>query len=239
MRKYTEEQLFGALSAVESGISIRNASLQWGIPMSTLRRRSATSSRLARTSPPCQSNRPTGPSSEGSSDEMSSKPEARPSRAKYTEEQIAEALSAIRSGTSLRSACKQWGIPQSTLHGRYHGSTTRRAAKSHVQRLSVEQETHLANWVVAQDALGLPVTHEEIRSMATRVLLARGDATPLGVKWVLHFLARNPGCRTKGSKSVETLPTSPNGPFLPLHPARFALIEESPACLPPTGEGLQ
>ena len=36
-------------------------------------------------------------------------------------------------------------------------------AKSITQKLSTEQEKHLADWVLAQAALGLPPTHQELR----------------------------------------------------------------------------
>ncbi|TLD13627.1 uncharacterized protein PgNI_02754 [Pyricularia grisea] len=37
MKEYTEEEIERAIDAVEAGLSIKQASIQWGIPRSTLR----------------------------------------------------------------------------------------------------------------------------------------------------------------------------------------------------------
>ncbi|KAL1864788.1 hypothetical protein VTK73DRAFT_5641 [Phialemonium thermophilum] len=120
----------------------------------------------------------------------------------YSESHFSEVLAAIKAGTSMRKASQQWNIPFITLHRRYHGSTTRRLANEATQRLSGEQEKHLADWVVAQAALGEPVTQPQIRDFAARILRACGDTRPLGSHWTRKFLDRNPQCTTKGSKSA-------------------------------------
>lgn len=39
MKEYTEEEIERAIDAVEAGLFIKQASIQWGIPKSTLRGR--------------------------------------------------------------------------------------------------------------------------------------------------------------------------------------------------------
>jgi hypothetical protein len=49
----------------------------------------------------------------------------------YTESDISQALEALKSGTSLRKAAKDWGIPLTTLHHRSKGCILNREAKQH------------------------------------------------------------------------------------------------------------
>lgn len=121
----------------------------------------------------------------------------------YNESDIANALNALQSGVSLRKAAKDWGIPLSTLHDRFKGSTSIRKAMQHTQRLSADQESSLANWVLVQGQLGLAPTHEQIRDFVRRILAAGGDHKPLGKHWISGFYARNPKIKTLRGKRTE------------------------------------
>ena len=54
----------------------------------------------------------------------------------YTESNLLNALNAVKSGSSIRQAARDWGIPLTTLHGRIVGRVSRREANEHTQRLS-------------------------------------------------------------------------------------------------------
>ncbi|KAM4065785.1 DDE superfamily endonuclease [Hirsutella rhossiliensis] len=58
-------------------------------------------------------------------------------------------------------------------------------------------EKQLTEWILIQDALGLPPTHSQIRQFAQRMLAVKGDHTPLGKHWMQAFLRRNPAVRTQ------------------------------------------
>ena len=64
---------------------------------------------------------------------------------------------------------------------RLNGALPRSIAYQDYQRLSVTQERHLADWIRVQQALGVPPTHTQIRKMASRVCLERGDKDKLGI----------------------------------------------------------
>ena len=66
------------------------------------------------------------------------------------------------------------------------------------------QENSLANWVSIQQALGVPPTHQQIRELAGRVCIGRGDSQPLGIKWMQGFLARHPFLKTQRTKLVDS-----------------------------------
>ncbi|KAM4054339.1 Tc5 transposase DNA-binding domain-containing protein [Hirsutella rhossiliensis] len=116
---------------------------------------------------------------------------------KYTESDIHSALEAIANGGSAKKAARDWGVPRATLYNRMHGHECRKDAFSALQRLSQTQEKQLTEWILIQDALGLPPTHSQIRQFAQRMLAVKGDHTPLGKHWMQAFLRRNPAVRTQ------------------------------------------
>ncbi|KAM4062525.1 Tc5 transposase DNA-binding domain-containing protein [Hirsutella rhossiliensis] len=107
------------------------------------------------------------------------------------------ALEAIANGGSAKKAARDWGVLRATLYNRMHGHECRKDAFSALQRLSQTQEKQLTEWILIQDALGLPPTHSQIRQFAQRMLAVKGDHTPLGKHWMQAFLRRNPAVRTQ------------------------------------------
>jgi hypothetical protein len=106
----------------------------------------------------------------------------------YTEEDLQRALNSIVNGIGQREAAREYGIPPGTLRHRINGTLSRNEAHIPQQRLSEVQEQHLTKWVLAQESLGLGLTHGQIRAFAGRILYARGDALPLGKRWMAGFL---------------------------------------------------
>ncbi|KAM4067714.1 Tc5 transposase DNA-binding domain-containing protein [Hirsutella rhossiliensis] len=106
---------------------------------------------------------------------------------KYTESDIHSALEAIANGGSAKKAARDWGVQRATLYNRMHGHECRKDAFSALQRLSQTQEKQLTEWILIQDALGLPPTHSQIRQFAQRMLAVKGDHTPLGKHWMQAF----------------------------------------------------
>ena len=84
----------------------------------------------------------------------------------YTKDDIAQAIKDVANGKSLTSAAKEWGVPHSILWDRIRGSEPHSLAAESQQRLSRVQEDHLANWVLTQEALGVPLTHAQIKEFA-------------------------------------------------------------------------
>ncbi|KAK8120392.1 transposase [Apiospora kogelbergensis] len=81
----------------------------------------------------------------------------------YSEEELQEALDCIANGTPIKQTAREYGIPKSD-------------GAADLQRLSPDQEKHLASWIIAQQALGLPPTHAQAfirRNPVIKVLRAR------------------------------------------------------------------
>jgi hypothetical protein len=122
----------------------------------------------------------------------------------YTEEDVQRALNAVANGMSQQKAGLEFGVPRPTLHARINGALSKQEAHEHEQRLSSVQEDHLSQWVLTQEALGLAPTHAQIRAFAGRILYARGDANPLGKRWMSNFLRRNPILKTKKQFHIDS-----------------------------------
>ena len=87
---------------------------------------------------------------------------------------------------------------------RTKGSESHSNAAESQQRLSRVQEEHLTQWVLTQEALGLPPTHAQIREFAQRVLAIKGDYQLLRKRWIQAFLKRNPSLRTKRARMIDS-----------------------------------
>jgi hypothetical protein len=129
----------------------------------------------------------------------------------YTEEDLQAAVASVNDGISLRKASEQWGIPQTTIHGRIRGGRSQKECKIRYQRLSPEQEIRLAGWAEVQREIGCEPTRLQLKAVAQRMLAADGITTPLGKRWVLAFIERNPSLKTlKDGRLSESRQKSKN-----------------------------
>ena len=124
--------------------------------------------------------------------------------AKYTENDLQNALADIRKGMAAAKAAKLWSVPRSTLRTRMRGAEPIKVAMTPSQRLSPIQEEHLAQWIRIQGTVGYPPTHATIRFIASRILAHDNDPRPLGKRWMEGFLRRNPTVKTMRGKSIES-----------------------------------
>jgi len=115
------------------------------------------------------------------------------------------ALDAVIKGVSVRKAHKDYGVPRSTIQNRTYGHVSMKEAKEPYQRLSSVQEQRLTDWVLTQETLGQNPTHLQVRTFAGRILAAKGDAIPLGKRWMGGFLKRNPILKTKKQFKIDSV----------------------------------
>ena len=93
----------------------------------------------------------------------------------YTEQDLLTALDDVKNRKSLKVASQDQGILYSTIQNRNQGSRSHTLAAESQQRLSKVQEDHLSTWILAQEALGVPLTHSQIKQFANRVLKTKKD----------------------------------------------------------------
>ena len=84
------------------------------------------------------------------------------------------------------------------------------------------QEDHLSTWILAQEALGVPLTHGQIKQFANRVLKTKGDHQKLGKRWIERFLRRHPILRTKRARNIDS--TRVNRAITPIIKTWFQLL---------------
>jgi hypothetical protein len=121
------------------------------------------------------------------------------------EDNIQRAIQAVRGGQSIRKASEAWGVPFSTLRDRVVANTQPKGQYEAqvMQKLSPDQEKHLANWVLTQEALGLPVKHRQIQVFANRILRASGSDQTVGKHWLQKFIKRYPVLKTKKDRRMD------------------------------------
>ena len=127
--------------------------------------------------------------------------------AKYTEQDLQNALTDINNGMPVAHAARHWGVPRTTLSGRKnHRYEARRVGMAHLQKLSLTQEAMLANWIRVSGSLGFPPSHATIHYFAFRMLgyAAGSDSlNSLGIHWIRGFFHRNPSVKTLLSERLE------------------------------------
>ena len=69
------------------------------------------------------------------------------------------------------------------------------------QRLSLDQESSLQDWVLLQASLGFAPRHQQLAHFTKKLLKAGGDDKPLGKHWIENFLRWNPE-----AKSLKAVP---------------------------------
>ena len=121
----------------------------------------------------------------------------------YTEEDLHNAIEAVENGSSRYEASKQYRIHRSTLQNRLRGGNSRKDVSHDRQKLSATEEASLANWARIQYALGLPLTHRQLRLAAQRLLAIFGNDTSLGKHWTTSFLQRNQSVKAMKGKYIE------------------------------------
>lgn len=104
------------------------------------------------------------------------------------------AIADIYAGTfkSHRKAANAHGVPRSTLQDRLHGRQSHAVAHQHQQRLTPEQESFLADWILEGNVEAQRPSRKRVREMAILILQMNGDYESLGQLWVSRFVARNP-----------------------------------------------
>jgi 4-hydroxybenzoate polyprenyltransferase len=84
------------------------------------------------------------------------------------------------------------------------GSEKHSIAAQSQQRLSIEQENHLSQWILSQESLVVSLTHSQIKEFVQRLLILKGDLNLLSKRWIQAFIRRNPILKTKRTGNVDS-----------------------------------
>ena len=123
---------------------------------------------------------------------------------------IQSAIADLESGvfTSQRKAAAAYHVAESTLRGRRQGQQPHAITHQNQQRLTLEQEAFVLDWISDEDSRALPPSHPRVREMATQILQMNGDYKPLGQLLVPHFITRNPRVASIVGRTIESARTT-------------------------------
>ncbi|KAI4852972.1 hypothetical protein E4T45_04517 [Aureobasidium sp. EXF-8846] len=121
------------------------------------------------------------------------------------EEYLLRALNSYNNNeySSIRATARVHVVSGSTLRSRINGTTNRRVAHAHEQRLSSQQETFLIDWILKQETQGFPPSFAPTREMATRIIQLNGDFQPLGKKYITKFMKSHTRIRSVVGRPIE------------------------------------
>ncbi|KAJ1337834.1 helix-turn-helix Psq domain-containing protein [Microdochium nivale] len=126
----------------------------------------------------------------------------------WTDEEMGQAVEAVHSGgMTVADAARRFGVPPSNLNSRARGREPK-SLKGEVSRLTLRQESLLAEWAGAQAALGLPASKDDVYDLAERVMQKQhggeeGGAKKLGKQWIVHWRRRWPHVEVLDWKDTE------------------------------------
>ena len=119
----------------------------------------------------------------------------------------ADIISAIESlkrnpNLSIREAARLYNVSNRTLRRRRDNIPCRAETTSKSQRLTIEEENHLIEYILDLDSRAQPPRLRDVEAMANRLLELRHDI-PVGRNWVSSFIRRHPELITRLSRQID------------------------------------
>ncbi len=109
----------------------------------------------------------------------------------------------IGSSSSIRKAAVKFGASKSTLAYRRGGRPSRANADRSTQRLSLQEERTLIQWIRDLQRQNLCPDYSKIRRFTHEILRNKGDSRPLGKNYISRFISRHSGLRTSRSRPMN------------------------------------
>ncbi|KAH7471534.1 hypothetical protein FOMA001_g13211 [Fusarium oxysporum f. sp. matthiolae] len=103
---------------------------------------------------------------------------------------------------SLRGAAKIYGVHYTTLFYRKHGMQARANTIPNSQKLPNLEERIIFQHIPNPDPRGFPLRLCGAEEMANR-LLADRDASPVGKRWAMKFVKRQPELKTRFQRRYD------------------------------------
>ncbi|KAJ8930676.1 hypothetical protein NQ314_016500 [Rhamnusium bicolor] len=130
-------------------------------------------------------------------------------RFKYSEENLALALAAVKSGSmKLSDAAKRFDVPKSTIHNKIKEKVPNIRKMGPAPVLSTAEEDRLQNWILSKAKLGFPMHPNEVKDAVQKILKTIGRINPFvddrpGNKWLHLFLKRNPNISKRNTEIIS------------------------------------
>lgn len=118
------------------------------------------------------------------------------------ETRIVEAVRAVHEKRvkSIRGAARQFAVPYNTLYNRLHGVVSKADCRSHGNKLNLEEENELVEWVITTAQETARPSRRGIMEMTKTIMLRREnppeEEITFGEQWVTALFNRRPELRT-------------------------------------------
>ena len=103
---------------------------------------------------------------------------------------------------SLRRAAFLYDVHFRTLHYRSQGRQARNNYIHSSRKLSDQEEQLIVEYILDLDSRGFPSRHRNVEEIANR-LLADRDASPVGKRWAINFIKRQPQLKTRSFRKYD------------------------------------
>lgn len=129
---------------------------------------------------------------------------------KYSESDLALAISAVRNGhSSIRQAERNYNVPHSTLINKLKGRTPETRKMGPATILTAEEEEVLVRWINASANKGFPLNKNLLCETVKDIVNTDGRPNPFkdglpGYKWFNGFLIRHPEVSRRHAESINT-----------------------------------
>jgi len=116
---------------------------------------------------------------------------------KYSQDDVNNAVDAVKKGMSLRVASKTFGVPYYTIYVKFKNIVPLMARKGPQTYLRTEEENNLVEWIFYLSERGFPVNKNQLLDSVRDVIVELKRETPfvnnrLGRDWYEAFLRRHP-----------------------------------------------
>lgn len=128
----------------------------------------------------------------------------------WSEEDLQQAINAIRNGLSIRSAGKQFKIPESTLRSRLKRNVFEKTAMGPECQLGVDAENKLAVHIKKLQAVGFAPTQRDVRALAYDLAESlqkkhtfNREKKLAGKVWFSSFMRRHPELSIRKAQGIS------------------------------------
>ncbi|CAB3222405.1 unnamed protein product [Arctia plantaginis] len=127
----------------------------------------------------------------------------------YKEEQLSQAMAAMRNGMKIREASRVFSVPRGTLQDRLHlrvPDLPRKMGPDSV--LTKTEETVLTYWCIALAKCGFPLKCDDLLNTVHNIISEDNRPNPFvnnrpGKKWYQSFLRRNPELSERTPENIS------------------------------------
>jgi len=124
---------------------------------------------------------------------------------RFTQAEIQSAVDGVLSKKypTVYAAEKATGVSRQTITARLNGTQPAQEAHGFEQKLTLEEEKRIVEWILLEDRAGQAPSYARLRSFAMDILESRHASRDLGLTWHNQFIGRHPDIKATFARKVE------------------------------------